>query len=180
MEGEGGASAAAALSFVPVVIRVQDLQKRLLSDEEAFAHSWNWVDSYLSQLHGDSSEMYRFLRQAMMARRVLLLLDGLDEGGKARERYASSRGGAESGAAEDHVAAVAAEGIAAPPAASGWVQRPAAQEQRAGKRPRLELALELEDGGGKNNGTIKGTAYFSCPKGAGIMARSSDVVVVVE
>ena len=42
------------------------------------------------------------------------------------------------------------------------------------------VGIELEDGGGKNNGTIKGTAYFSCPKGAGIMARSSDVVVVVE
>ena len=35
--------------------------------------------------HGDS-ELYRMLSQAMMARRAVLLIDGIDEGGKARER----------------------------------------------------------------------------------------------
>jgi hypothetical protein len=34
--------------------------------------------------HGADSEHYRMLRQAMLARRTLLLLDGLDEGGQVR------------------------------------------------------------------------------------------------
>ena len=75
-----------AHALVPILIRVQDLQKRLLGDEDSFASSWNWVDAYLRELHGLNSEMYRFLRQALMARRALLMLDGIDEGGKARER----------------------------------------------------------------------------------------------
>lgn len=73
-------------AMVPILIRVQDLQKRLLSHENEFSHAWNWVDAYLRQLHGESSEAYRFLRQVLMARRGLLLLDGIDEGGTARER----------------------------------------------------------------------------------------------
>ena len=43
------------------------------------------VDAYLRCTHGERSEMYRFLRQAVMARRALLLLDGLDEGGQMRD-----------------------------------------------------------------------------------------------
>ena len=80
------ATVASTGAFIPIMVRVQDLQRRLLADEEAFAHSWNWVDAYLASVHGSNSEMYRFLRQAMMARRALLLLDGLDEGGRAREQ----------------------------------------------------------------------------------------------
>ena len=38
----------------------------------------------LWQVHGSTSEMYLMLRQAMLARRALLLIDGLDEGGKVR------------------------------------------------------------------------------------------------
>ena len=72
--------------MVPILIRVQQLQKRLLEEEDAFAGSWNWVDAFLRLKHGESSALYRMLRQAMMARRALLLIDGIDEGGKARER----------------------------------------------------------------------------------------------
>ena len=71
--------------LVPILIRIQDLQKRLLADEASFARAWNWVDAYLCALHGRHSEMYRFLRQALMARRAVLLLDGIDEAGKARD-----------------------------------------------------------------------------------------------
>jgi hypothetical protein len=46
----------------------------------AFERAWNWVDAYLCLVHGLGSELYRFLRQAMVARRVLLLIDGIDEG----------------------------------------------------------------------------------------------------
>ena len=86
--GESGAPTAeiAAHELVPILIKVQYLQKRLLSEPEMFSKAWNWVDAHLRQLHGESSEMYRFLRQALMARRALLLLDGIDEGGTERER----------------------------------------------------------------------------------------------
>lgn len=73
-------------ALVPILVRVQQLQKRLLEDGDAFAASWNWVDSFLRLKHGEASSLYRMLRQAMMSRRALLLLDGIDEGGKARER----------------------------------------------------------------------------------------------
>ena len=61
----GGASPSAIPyhSLVPILIKVQDLQKRLLSDPPMFTKAWNWVDAHLRQLHGESSEMYRFLRQ---------------------------------------------------------------------------------------------------------------------
>ena len=72
--------------LVPILIRVQDLQRKLLANSEgAFSSSWNWADAYLRVVHGVNSELYRFLRQALMARRALLLLDGIDEAGKARE-----------------------------------------------------------------------------------------------
>ena len=72
--------------MVPILVKVQLLQNQLLSDVNAFASSWNWIDAYLKIVHDARPDVYRFLRQAMMARRALLLLDGLDEGGLARER----------------------------------------------------------------------------------------------
>mgnify|MGYP000894950872 FL=1 len=68
--------------LVPIVIKVQLLQARLRDAPDAFASHWNWVDAYLSLAEGP--EVYRMLRQAMMARRALLLLDGLDEAGAKR------------------------------------------------------------------------------------------------
>ena len=78
-EGDGS-------GLVPILVRVQQLQTRLLEDEDVFAASWNWVDAFLRLKHGKSSALYHMLRQAMMARRALLLIDGIDEGGKARAR----------------------------------------------------------------------------------------------
>ena len=72
--------------LVPVLIKIQNLQKKLLSPDnrERFARCWNWADAYLQSVYGADSEHYRMLRQAMFARRTLLLLDGLDEGGQVR------------------------------------------------------------------------------------------------
>jgi Ran GTPase-activating protein (RanGAP) involved in mRNA processing and transport len=68
--------------LVPIVIKVQLLQARLRDAPDAFASHWNWVDAYLSLT--ERPEVHRMLRQAMMARRALLLLDGLDEAGAKR------------------------------------------------------------------------------------------------
>ena len=72
--------------LIPILIKCQQLQKRLLEDEAGFALSWNWVDAFLRVERGFDSPTYAMLRQAMMARRALLLLDGIDEGGIARKR----------------------------------------------------------------------------------------------
>jgi hypothetical protein len=68
--------------LVPIVIKVQLLQAKLRDAPDAFASHWNWVDAYLSLT--ERPEVHRMLRQAMMARRALLLLDGLDEAGAKR------------------------------------------------------------------------------------------------
>ena len=70
--------------LVPIVIKVQLLQAKLRDAPDAFASHWNWVDAYLSLTERERPEVYRMLRQAMMARRALLLLDGLDEAGAKR------------------------------------------------------------------------------------------------
>jgi len=73
--------------MVPILIKVQELQRHLLneSNRTIFERSWNWVDAFLQCVHGATSDQYRMLRQALMARRSLVLLDGIDEGGKARD-----------------------------------------------------------------------------------------------
>ena len=70
--------------LVPVAIKVQRLQVRLLAAPDAFASSWNWVDAYLRLEHGEDGPLYLMLRQALASRRALILLDGLDEGGQVR------------------------------------------------------------------------------------------------
>ena len=74
--------------MVPILIKVQELQRHLLSEATRpnFERSWNWVDAFLECVHGAGSDLYRMLRQALMARRALVLLDGIDEGGKARDK----------------------------------------------------------------------------------------------
>ena len=57
--------------LVPILIKVQLLQRRLLEKQAAFAAAWNWVDAYL-RLECKPAH-YRFLREAMAARRALLL-----------------------------------------------------------------------------------------------------------
>jgi hypothetical protein len=70
--------------LVPVVIKVQRLQSRMLEQPDVFATAWNWVDAYMRIEHEEP--LYRMLRQLLIARRTLLLLDGLDEGGLHREQ----------------------------------------------------------------------------------------------
>ena len=78
--------AVAKQALVPILVRVADLHRWLISVEHRwrFARSWNWVDAYLQCLCEDPERaaVYPMLRQAMMARRALLLIDGVDEGGR--------------------------------------------------------------------------------------------------
>ena len=78
--------ARAGSELVPILVKVQVLQAQLLEHASAFASAWNWVDALLRLELGAGSPLYRLLKQAMLARRSLLLLDGLDEGGEAREQ----------------------------------------------------------------------------------------------
>jgi hypothetical protein len=89
--------------MVPILIKVQELQRHLLneSNRTIFELSWNWVDAYLQCVHGATSDLYYMLRQALMARRALVLLDGIDEGGKARD--AIERHGTEVLAPQGHI-----------------------------------------------------------------------------
>ena len=71
-------------ALVPILIEVQRLQKALAEHEDVFAAAPDWVDAYLrltcEALH------YEMLRRMMAERRVLLIIDGLDEAGKERSR----------------------------------------------------------------------------------------------
>ena len=60
-----------------------NMQLQKAYGECAFASSWNWVDAHLRRIHGPTSPIYAMLRQALLSRRTLLLLDGIDEGGAA-------------------------------------------------------------------------------------------------
>ena len=73
-------------ALVPILVRSHELEAKLSQprSRSLFAHSWNWVDAFLQSEYGAGSDIYRFLRQAMLARRALLLIDGIDEGGTAR------------------------------------------------------------------------------------------------
>ena len=65
---------------------LQDLQRRLLMDEHraAFELAHNWAEAYVECVHGADADVARMLRQALRARRPLVLLDGVDEGGGMR------------------------------------------------------------------------------------------------
>ena len=68
--------------LVPILVKVQRLQHRLKDSPQAFAAAPNYIEAYLSLEHPPA--VHRFLRQAMAARRALLVLDGLDEAGGLR------------------------------------------------------------------------------------------------
>ena len=67
--------------LLPILIKVELLQKRLR--ENALGDD-DWIDGYL-RLECEPPH-YRMLQQAMAEGRALVLLDGLDEAGGARER----------------------------------------------------------------------------------------------
>ena len=72
--------------LVPILIKVQRLQRLLRDAPDVFANTWNFVDALLYIEHAASRPaLYLALRQALMARRALLLIDGLDEGGARHE-----------------------------------------------------------------------------------------------
>ena len=82
---DGNVNAASAGELVPIVVKVKLLARKMANDDTGtFVSAWNWIDAYLKLEYGEDSELYLMLRQAMMARRALLLLDGLDEGGDKR------------------------------------------------------------------------------------------------
>jgi hypothetical protein len=70
--------------LVPILVKGQVLQKRLAERKGLFNSSWNWVDAYVNLEYDRAPAVYQMLRQAMLSRRAVILLDGLDEGGAAR------------------------------------------------------------------------------------------------
>ena len=70
--------------LLPVLVRVDQLQRRLAEHKAAFDAADDWVDAELKLTC--EPPHYAMLRAAMRERRVLLLLDGLDEAGAARAR----------------------------------------------------------------------------------------------
>ena len=71
--------------LIPILVKVQVLQRRRIDFPDAFASAWNWIDAFLRLELGAEAPYYCMLRQAMMARRALILIDGLDEAGQVRD-----------------------------------------------------------------------------------------------
>ena len=72
--------------MVPILIKVQQLQRRMVEARDVFASAWNYIDAFLRlEYEASHAALYRMLRQALTTRRALLLLDGLDEGGRLRD-----------------------------------------------------------------------------------------------
>jgi hypothetical protein len=71
-------------TLVPILVKAERLQKQMLESRAAFAESSNWLDVSIRLEHGATSPLYRMLRDAIEARRALLLIDGLDEAGVER------------------------------------------------------------------------------------------------
>jgi len=70
--------------LVPVLVKVEQLQKALGEHADAFAAAASWVDAHLALACAPAHAAA--LRQAIAARRALLVIDGLDEAGAMRER----------------------------------------------------------------------------------------------
>ena len=79
------AKAAEDHGVVPILLKVQKLRRLIDENREKFDQAWNWVDAYLQCTHGADSGVYLMLRQAMIARRALLLIDGVDESSAPEE-----------------------------------------------------------------------------------------------
>jgi ankyrin repeat protein len=83
-QGDGRAEDDGREPLVPVLVRAEQLQKRLAEQGAAFEAANDWVDADLKLTCVPPH--YAMLRTAMHERRVLLLLDGLDEVGAQRAR----------------------------------------------------------------------------------------------
>jgi len=83
-QGDGRAEDGGRAPLVPVLVRAEQLQKRLAEQGAAFDAANDWVDADLKLMCAPPH--YAMLRAAMHERRVLLLLDGLDEAGAQRAR----------------------------------------------------------------------------------------------
>ena len=64
-------------------------QLQKLYGQSMFASAWNWVDGFLRAEYGATSRVYHLQRQALISRRALIILDGIDEGGAVRTRSKS-------------------------------------------------------------------------------------------
>jgi ankyrin repeat protein len=78
-QGDGRAEDDGRAPLVPVLVRAEQLQKRLAEQGAAFDAANDWVDADLKLTCAPPH--YAMLRAAMQERHVLLLLDGLDEAG---------------------------------------------------------------------------------------------------
>ncbi|KOO29882.1 hypothetical protein Ctob_005215, partial [Chrysochromulina tobinii] len=83
-QGDGRAEDDGREPLVPVLMRAEQLQKRLAEQGAAFDAANDWVDAHLKLTCAPPH--YAMLRAAMHKQRVLLLLDGLDEAGAERVR----------------------------------------------------------------------------------------------
>ena len=83
-QGDGRAEDDGGAPLVPVLVRAEQLQKRLAEQGAAFDAADDWVEADLKLTCAPPH--YAMLRAAMHERRVLLLLDGLDEAGVLRGR----------------------------------------------------------------------------------------------
>ena len=41
---------AATVELVPIIVKIQQLQLRLLEGGDTFADAWNWIDAYRTSL----------------------------------------------------------------------------------------------------------------------------------
>ena len=83
-QGDGRAEDDGREPLVPVLVRAEQLQKRLAEQGAAFEEANDGVEADLKLTC--TPPHYAMLRAAMHERRVLLLLDGLDEAGAQRAR----------------------------------------------------------------------------------------------
>eukprot|EP00746_Dinoflagellata_sp_MGD_P130242 gnl/MRDRNA2_/MRDRNA2_64198_c0_seq1.p1 gnl/MRDRNA2_/MRDRNA2_64198_c0~~gnl/MRDRNA2_/MRDRNA2_64198_c0_seq1.p1 ORF type:complete len:1572 (-),score=284.08 gnl/MRDRNA2_/MRDRNA2_64198_c0_seq1:8-4213(-) len=67
--------------LVPIVVPARRLSQMM----QRGGLGWDLVRNYLNKVHGEGSERELFLRQAMYARRVLLIFDGLSEAGPSHK-----------------------------------------------------------------------------------------------
>ena len=75
---------------VPILILIIDLQRSMANHPDEYESADDIVAVYLRLMHKECDNLrYLLLMQAYASRRALLLLDGIDEGGDAKDRIES-------------------------------------------------------------------------------------------